>query len=61
MKTIDITPLNNKNQKHGYWERYYLNGDLQYKGYFINDNCNGYWEHYEMFKPDIIKYIISYD
>jgi antitoxin component YwqK of YwqJK toxin-antitoxin module len=27
----NITPLNDKNQRHGYWERYNYNGNLIYK------------------------------
>jgi antitoxin component YwqK of YwqJK toxin-antitoxin module len=42
----------NKNQynasgnRHGYWDRYYLNGQLIYKGNYINGKQHGYWEWY---------------
>jgi len=46
MKKEDLTPRNNKGQKHGYCEFYYSNGDIGYKGNYINDNAHGYWEAY---------------
>ena len=43
----DITPRNEKGQRHGYWERYWSNGKLWHKGNYINGKCVGYWEfHY---------------
>ena len=38
---INIT--NDIGQRHGLWIRYYNNGDLFYKGQFINDISYGYW------------------
>jgi len=38
-------PRNDKNQPHGYWERY-LNGQLGYKCVFINGRHNGFEEQY---------------
>jgi antitoxin component YwqK of YwqJK toxin-antitoxin module len=32
--------------KQGYWEDYYLNGVLSYKGSFINGKKDGVWEEY---------------
>ncbi len=42
----DITPYNEKGERHGYWEKYYLNGNLWYKGNYVNGNRHGYWEWY---------------
>jgi len=42
----NITPLNEKNQRHGYWEYYYADGSLMFKSYYINDRLNGYIETY---------------
>lgn len=41
-----IKPINNKGEPHGYWEYYYHNGNLWYKGNFINRKQHGYWEFY---------------
>ena len=46
MKTKDITPLNDKGERHGYWEHYYSNGQLWFKGNYVNGNRHGYWEDY---------------
>jgi antitoxin component YwqK of YwqJK toxin-antitoxin module len=46
MKTKDIRPYNDKGERHGYWEYYYLNGNLWYKGNYVNGNRHGYWEWY---------------
>jgi len=40
----DITPYNDKNEHHGYWERYYINGEVWYKGFYVNGKVNGYEE-----------------
>ena len=42
----DKTPLNDKDQQHGQWERYHHNGNLWYKGEFINGVHNGPWVEY---------------
>ena len=39
----DIRPTNNKKQKHGLWINYYFNGDLLYKGHWVNGIRHGYW------------------
>ncbi len=42
-----MNEYNDKGLKEGYWERYYSNGNLNYRGNYINDTKNGYWEvHY---------------
>jgi antitoxin component YwqK of YwqJK toxin-antitoxin module len=41
-----IKPINNKGEPHGYWEYYYHNDNLWYKGNFINRKQHGYWEFY---------------
>jgi len=41
-----MNKLNDKVEQHGYWETYYNNGNLWYKGFFKNDLRHGYWERY---------------
>lgn len=41
-----MNQLNDKGKRHGYWEKYYPNGNLNYKGYYINDKRHGLWESY---------------
>ena len=41
--------MNKKNiqgQKHGYWEGYHSNGQVQYRCNYINGECHGYWISY---------------
>jgi antitoxin component YwqK of YwqJK toxin-antitoxin module len=33
-------------KREGYWESYYSNGNLWYKGHYNNDLKEGYWECY---------------
>ena len=42
----DITPYNDKGERHGYWEVYHLNGQLWAKGTYFNGIRHGYWEQY---------------
>ena len=42
----DLKPRNSKDQPHGLWEWYYSNGQLGYKGNFINGKQDGLWEWY---------------
>jgi antitoxin component YwqK of YwqJK toxin-antitoxin module len=42
----DIRPTNDKEQRHGYWERYHFEGNLWYKSFFHNDKRVGYEEFY---------------
>ena len=37
---------NRKGLKIGYWENYYLNGNLHWKGSFINGIKDGLWDYY---------------
>jgi antitoxin component YwqK of YwqJK toxin-antitoxin module len=46
MKNKDIIPYNDKGEQHGYWEDYYSNGKLWYKGNYVNGKQHGYWESY---------------
>ena len=46
MKTTNITPRNEKGEAHGSWEYYWSNGQLYYKGNYVNGNKHGYWEYY---------------
>ena len=40
------TPKNEKGQKHSLWEEYYSNGNLEYKGSYINGKRHGFFEEY---------------
>ena len=42
----DLKPKNSKGQAHGLWEWYYSNGQLCYKGNYINGKEDGLWEGY---------------
>lgn len=42
----DKRPLNEQNQAHGYWEIYYPNGHLHFKGLFVNGHVLGPYESY---------------
>ena len=43
MKKQSLSPFNNKNQAHGLWIYYLPDGNLWFKGHFINDIRHGYW------------------
>lgn len=43
---ISIIKHNDKGQRHGTWERYWNDGTLWYKGYYLNDVEFGHWAHY---------------
>jgi len=51
MSNIDknIRQYDNKGQKHGYWEVYWSNGNLCYKGFYQNGKLVGYEEYYDMY------------
>jgi antitoxin component YwqK of YwqJK toxin-antitoxin module len=42
----NIEPRNNKREQHGLWEKYWSNGQLEYKGNYVNSQRHGYWEEY---------------
>jgi len=51
-----MNQYNDNNQKHGfndkphgYWESYYSNGAIMYKGKYFNGKPYGYWERFEYF------------
>jgi antitoxin component YwqK of YwqJK toxin-antitoxin module len=46
MSKLNIESLNDKGQKHGYWEEYYLCGQLNFKCKYVNDDRHGYFEKY---------------
>jgi antitoxin component YwqK of YwqJK toxin-antitoxin module len=46
MHIKDKRPLNEVNQAHGYWEVYYPNGQLHFKGLFVNSDVIGPYESY---------------
>ena len=33
-------------KEHGYWEYYYANGNIMFKGYYKNGKDHGFWETY---------------
>ena len=41
-----MNQYNENDERHGYWERYYSNGRLSYKGHYDNGKKVGYWEWY---------------
>jgi len=43
---INITPTNKEGQRHGPWESHSYNGQLWYKGNYINGQEDGLWEYY---------------
>jgi len=40
----NITPKNDRGQRHGIWEWYHPNGELWFKGNYLNGKSEGYWE-----------------
>ena len=38
--------FNINGNRDGYWEVYYSNGNLWYKGWYKNGKREGYWEEY---------------
>jgi antitoxin component YwqK of YwqJK toxin-antitoxin module len=46
MKNKNITPYNENGEEHGYWEYYWSNGNLWYKGNYVDGKKHGYWEYY---------------
>ncbi len=49
----NLRPYNENYEKHGLWEIYYDNDQVDYKGEFINNQKHGlhesYWEDGELF------------
>ena len=46
-KEINLINLYNaKGEKHGLWIDYHSNGQLWYKGHYVNGKKEGYWEWY---------------
>jgi hypothetical protein len=46
----------NKNgMREGYWEEYYGDHKLLYKGYYNNGNIVGYWEYYNIATDKLTK------
>jgi antitoxin component YwqK of YwqJK toxin-antitoxin module len=46
MKKQDIKSYNDKGHRHGYWEEYYRNGRLFFKGNYVSGVEDGYWQVY---------------
>jgi len=42
----DITPKNEKNQRHGYWEYYWFTSNLMYKCVYYNGKEYGFEEEF---------------
>ena len=42
----NIIPINDKGNRHGYWEMYYPNGSVWYKCFYNNGKYVGYEEFY---------------
>jgi len=42
----NITPRNDKRKAHGYWELYFPNDSIMYKGFYNNGKKVGYEETY---------------
>jgi antitoxin component YwqK of YwqJK toxin-antitoxin module len=41
-----MNQFNDNGKCNGYWESYFPNGKLWYKGYYINGEVIGYYETY---------------
>ena len=41
-----INLFDENGKRHGYWEEYYSNGQLDLKGNYVNGNKHGYFELY---------------
>jgi antitoxin component YwqK of YwqJK toxin-antitoxin module len=44
----DINSRNKQGQRHGYRECYYSNGQLMFKGNYINGKQDGCWKNYHL-------------
>jgi antitoxin component YwqK of YwqJK toxin-antitoxin module len=44
LKKLYINRYNSNGEPEGYWEGYYSNGVLWFKGSFVNGIRDGYWE-----------------
>jgi hypothetical protein len=43
----NIQSFNDKDQRHGIWDKYWNDtGDLWYKAFFVNDKVSGYEEEH---------------
>lgn len=57
----DKRPFNEQGQRHGYWEVYFNDGTLAYKGTFINGKRYGFWYGFDIFGLDIpLKFTYNY-
>ena len=41
-----MNQYNENKERIGYWEEYFYNGELSYKGNYINGKENGTWEQF---------------
>ena len=58
MKKQDLKPYNNKGQQHGFRIAYVYDGNLYYKGQYLNDIEHGYWiGNWKRQKPNITFHI----
>ena len=44
---VNIMPMNKDGEPNGYWEWYWYDGTLWYKGNYINGKRDGYWVWYD--------------
>ena len=50
-------PFNDKRKPHGLWIYYLPDGNLWFKGHFINDIRHGYWMNNWTNKPETTFYL----
>jgi len=43
---MKINQLNKDGKRYGYWERYFADGELIYKGNYEDGKRTEYWEYY---------------
>ena len=54
----NITPFNDKKQRHGYWELYRTNDNIWYKIYYKNGKPSDYEEYYYNENPVVLKFYL---
>jgi antitoxin component YwqK of YwqJK toxin-antitoxin module len=41
-----MNQFNDINERDGMWEKYDINGQIRYRGSYVNGKRTGFWEHY---------------
>jgi len=54
----NIESYNDKGEVHGYWEKYFTNGNIAFICYYVNGRLNGYEE--VMFNPHLEKIYLNF-